>query len=72
MTTSTHEDASGDLPKTGEPARRALASIGVTTLAQLATHTEREVADLHGMGPSGIRILKAALAEAGLSFAAGS
>ena len=61
--------ADSDLPKTGEPARRALETIGVTTLAQLATRTEKEVADLHGMGPKGVRILKAALADAGLSFA---
>jgi hypothetical protein len=62
----------GDLPKTGEPARRALGTIGVTTLAELATHSRDEVAELHGMGPKGVQILEAALADAGLSFATGS
>jgi hypothetical protein len=31
--------------------------------------TEAEIAKLHGMGPKGIRELKAALAERGWSFA---
>ena len=60
--------SSSDLPTTSEPARRALETIGVTTLAQLATHPETEIAELHGMGPKGVRILKAALADAGLGF----
>ena len=64
--------SSSDLPTTSEPARRALETIGVTTLAQLATHSKREVAALHGMGPKGVRILEAALVEAGLGFADGA
>lgn len=58
-----------EIPKTSEPAKRALESIGVYTLEQLSTHTEAEIASLHGMGPKGVRILKAALKSAGLQFA---
>lgn len=57
------------LPKTSQPAKRALETINVFTLEQLAKHTEKEIANLHGMGPKGIRILKAAMAELNLSFA---
>ena len=59
-----------DFPKgVGQPAVRALASIGVTQLAQLANHREADLLKLHGMGPKGMRVLKEALSESGLSFA---
>ncbi len=57
-----------DLPKVSAPALQALHTIGVATLEQLARYSENEIAALHGMGPKGVRILKAALAEKGLSF----
>jgi len=57
------------LPHVSGPANAALAEAGITSLNDLATHTEKQVADLHGMGPKGIRILRAALAEHGLAFA---
>ena len=57
-----------DLPKLSAPAQRALASVNVATLAGVSQHTEAEIAKLHGMGPSGIKALKAALAEKGLAF----
>ena len=50
------------------PAQRALAGAGIKTVKQLAKHTEAEILALHGVGPSSIPKLKAALAEAGLSF----
>lgn len=50
------------------PARRALAGIGITRLDQLPAHRAKDILDLHGMGPKGIRILREALAERGLSF----
>jgi predicted flap endonuclease-1-like 5' DNA nuclease len=56
-------------PHISGPANRALDHAGITTLEQLATWTERDVAALHGMGPKGVRMLRAALAELGLSFA---
>ena len=60
--------ASYEIPKVSKPANRALASVGVTNLRQLAKHTKAEIAALHGMGPKGIRILTAALKAAGLAF----
>ena len=58
----------GDLPKLSAPAQRALASVNVATLQDLSQHSEGEIAKLHGMGPSGIKALKAALTEKGLAF----
>lgn len=55
--------------KLSQPARRALASVGITGLEQLTTVSEAEIAKLHGMGPSGIKLLRQALAEHDLSFA---
>ena len=51
-----------------QPAERALANIGVTRLSQLTKYTAKEILNLHGMGPKGIRVLQAALKERGLSF----
>lgn len=51
------------------PARRALAEIGVTELAQLPKYTERNLLKMHGVGPKAIRLLREALADRGLSFA---
>ena len=51
------------------PARQALATIGITQLDQVTAHREKDILNLHGMGPKGIRILREALAERGLAFA---
>jgi len=60
----------GEFPKgVAQPAVRALASIGVTRLEQLANHREAELVKLHGMGPKALAALKAALAEKGIGFA---
>jgi hypothetical protein len=50
------------------PARRALEGAGLTTLAKLARQREADVLALHGIGPSAIPKLRAALSEAGLRF----
>ena len=50
------------------PARRALESKGISTLQQLAEYKEREILQLHGMGPGSIPRLRKALQEVGLSF----
>src|ERR1039458_7689059 len=50
------------------PARRALAGAGFTRLEQLTGVTEGELAQLHGMGPMAVRLLREALAAAGLAF----
>jgi predicted RecB family nuclease len=52
------------------PARRALQSLGIDSLKKLARHSEREILDLHGMGPSSLPMMRAALKKAGLAFKA--
>jgi hypothetical protein len=56
-------------PGLSQPALRALFGAGYTRLRQLTQATEKEIAGLHGMGPKGIRLLKAALEAQGKSFA---
>jgi hypothetical protein len=61
-----------DLPAAlAAPARRALASAGYPSLAQLSTASEAELLRLHGMGPQAIGQLRKALAAQGLAFARG-
>lgn len=60
------------LPQIGAPATRALAAQGITRLADLTHHRSEDVLALHGVGPRAIRLLRAALAERGMSFAEGS
>jgi hypothetical protein len=57
------------LDRLAAPARRALEGAGYTTLEQLAEVREREIADLHGMGPNALDKLRKVLAERGFSFA---
>ena len=61
----------GDLPPIGRPANSALLSIGVTTLAEIARMSKRELLELHGVGPKAVRLLEQALTEQGLSFRRG-
>ncbi|MET7817758.1 helix-hairpin-helix domain-containing protein [Micromonospora zamorensis] len=60
----------GDLPPIGRPATSALLEAGITTLAQVATHSRSDLLAMHGVGPKAVDILAAALAEQGLAFAA--
>jgi len=62
----TPEDS--DLPRIGAPATGALRLAGYTRLDQLAGVPERDLAQLHGVGPKALRILREALADRGLSF----
>lgn len=57
-----------DFPKIGAPALRALRAAGYTHLAQLTSVSEKELSQLHGMGPKALRILHQSLAEQGLTF----
>lgn len=50
------------------PARRALSNAGIRTLADLAKRREKDVAELHGMGPKALGILRAEMKRSGLSF----
>lgn len=58
----------GFMTQLAAPARRALEQSGWVTLAQLARHTEAEVAALHGMGPNALGKLRSTMAQAGLRF----
>jgi hypothetical protein len=57
-----------DLPALAAPATRALLNAKITTLAKLATKTEREILTLHGMGPGSMPKLREALKKKRLSF----
>lgn len=50
------------------PAGRALNNAGITSLADLATWSRKELLALHGVGPSAIPKIEAALAACGLSL----
>jgi len=50
-------------------ARRALAGAAVASLAERAMHSEQDIANLQGMGPTGIRLLKESMADDGFKFA---
>ena len=56
-------------PGLAAPAMRALSAAGVSRLAQLAKLTEADLARMHGIGPSALRQLRAAMAARGLEFA---
>lgn len=57
-----------DLPNIGNPARGALATIGITRLDHVAARSERELLALHGFGPKALRILREALETRGWRF----
>ncbi|AIQ52375.1 DNA-binding protein [Paenibacillus sp. FSL R7-0331] len=54
--------------KLSQPALRALENAGYDRLEQLTQVKKSELAKLHGMGPSGIAMLKEALDARGLDF----
>ncbi|MFF3222209.1 hypothetical protein ACFYV7_05385 [Nocardia suismassiliense] len=59
-----------DLPaKLSKPAERALAAAGIRRLDDLTAWPERDLAALHGVGPTAISKLRAALAADGRTFA---
>ncbi|MEV6301849.1 DNA-binding protein [Actinoplanes sp. NPDC051861] len=68
MTTRDVPAQIGDLPPIGRPANSAFLAAGITTLAQVARHSRRDLLAMHGVGPKAIRILAEALSERGLSF----
>lgn len=55
-------------PKISVPALRALQSVHIKTLKDLSKWSEDKLLELHGMGPSTILILRAALKAKRLSF----
>lgn len=59
-----------DVAGLSAPARRALTNAGYTRLVELAGANEREIKQLHGMGPKTFEALRRRLAEQGLAFVA--
>lgn len=53
----------------GRPANAALVSNGITTLAQVARLTRRDLLAMHGVGPKAVEVLEAELDERGLGLA---
>ena len=48
-----------DFPKEiGNPATNALVHVGITTLNQVAAMTDKELLQIHGVGPKAVRILR--------------
>lgn len=71
LTQAVNEASAGesDLPAAiGRPARRALHTAGIASLAELATCTRPEIAALHGIGPRAMDLLTQALAARGLDW----
>ena len=59
----------GDLPnEIGKTAARELFLHGITSLAQVATHSKEELLAIHGVGPKAIAILGDALAAKSLAY----
>jgi predicted flap endonuclease-1-like 5' DNA nuclease len=65
---STHPNAAAFPHGLSGPALRALAYAGIRSMAQLAQWREKDVADLHGMGPKGVRMLREGLAAQSRHF----
>lgn len=55
-------------PGIAQPALRALYAAGVQSLDELNRMTKSQLSSLHGMGPSAVRRLEAALTARGLRF----
>lgn len=60
--------ANGFLSLLSAPARRALENNGISSLQELSKCSEKEILQLHGMGPASLPKLRTALKENGLSF----
>jgi predicted flap endonuclease-1-like 5' DNA nuclease len=66
------KETKSEFPKgVAKPAIRALASVGVVRLDQVARFTEADLLALHGMGPKAIRLIKEALRAKGKSLQQG-
>lgn len=63
-----NKPSSGFLSKLSSPARNALVHEGVDTLQKLSLYTEKEILNIHGIGPASLPKLRSSLEEEGLSF----
>lgn len=55
----------------GRPAEGAFVHAGITRLEQFTELTEKQVLQIHGVGPKAVGVLKLALQARGLSFRPG-
>lgn len=62
------EPQRGFISELSAPARRALENAKIDSVKELARYTEKEILQLHGMGPSSLPKLKKALQQKGLTF----
>lgn len=62
------EPASGFLATLSNPARNSLLHHGIDTIEKLASHSEKEILSLHGIGKASLPAFREALAKAGLRF----
>lgn len=67
---STHPNAAAFPEGLSGPALRALDTAGIRSLPALVKWRKADLLALHGMGPKGVRMLKAALAAKGLTLRA--
>lgn len=58
----------GFLSLLSAPARRALEHEGLTSLSKVSKYSEKELGQLHGMGPSAIAKVKLLLKSAGMNL----
>ena len=65
LTDSIKDALPAGLPR---PALRALALAGILRTAHFTKITEAELAQLHGMGPKALDLIRKALTEQGLQF----
>jgi hypothetical protein len=66
--TALQDPRAANFPKIGAPALSALLFAGYSRLEELHGVSEREIANLHGVGPHALARLRVALAERGLAF----
>lgn len=57
-----------DFPKISAPAARALTNAKIMKMSDLANWTEKDFANLHGMGPKVMGILKAEMKRRKIAF----
>lgn len=61
-------DSDNPFQSLSAPAQRALANSGIGNAQDLARFTRKEIAALHGIGPSAFPTLEAILEREGLAF----
>ena len=67
-TDSTHPNRDAFPQGIPGPALRALSAAKVRSMSDLTRWTEADLAELHGMGPKALEVLRRALAESGKKF----